>query len=951
MRIDPYQLNATLERYQSRKAARERNLRLIREGRVLEVDKPERVEKFLVREGFSPVQRAELIAGGPMLLGVTPQDREGFEPSPLERILGSSDLMGVAFLEQGLRVAKTVGRVWVNVSGGKPLGYGTGFMVSPRLLLTNHHVLADRAIARASLIEFNYQRDYNGVLVQSATFNLDPDAFFIADRALDYALVAINQRNAQGQETRGFGWTRLIEQEGKAIAPQWVNIIQHPSGEPKQLVLRENQLVDIFDAFLHYKTDTAPGSSGSPVYNDRWEVVGLHHSGVWATNAAGQVLATDGSVWREDMGEDRIKWIANEGIRVSRLVAHFRKQTLTSEQRQLLEEVFTAIPPTENTTPERSTDRAPAERSGTTVTVAPDGSATWNIPLTVTVQVGGTAIAKPSVPVEIPASPAPSNTPLNAPVAQPATSGDDDILVAAKAEFQRRADVLGVRLGYVFRNGWITNDRAVVVTVRRKRALAELRENAIAPLPTNFRGLPVEVTNPSIADLVMATKGPAVAKEAFGMPPVAREEIKYFPPTGAPLSTLDKKRMRVIAHLSPDAGWAQLQAFLQGAENTLTVGMFDFGAPHIADAVDAVGRQGGFQKLLLVMQRGESIGSGTKADDLSDDAVVEQLSNSLGGKFENAWVKKGSVNGWISSSYHIKVAVRDSNAFWLSSGNWQSSNQPAHDPLADRPPQRKWLSQYNREWHAIVEHPDLATTFEAYLKHDFENNQGPAPDELALPDLLVPDVFFVPTPEERAAKFRYFQPFDDLREFTVTPILSPDNYHQEVLKLVNSAQDELLIQNQTFNAPKADHDKLRELLDAVRAKQESGVTVRVIFRVLFSSTAREVLSALQDFGFDMDDFRLQKGCHTKGIVVDRKKVLLGSQNWSNDGVSVNRDASLLFDDEPLAQYFAEAFGHDWTVLAKQDIGSEMMPIETASASDPTPAGMVRLTWKDYMEML
>ena len=28
----------------------------------------------------------------------------------------------------------------------------------------------------------------------------------------------------------------------------------------------------------HYSTDTEAGSSGSPVFNDQWEVVALHHS-------------------------------------------------------------------------------------------------------------------------------------------------------------------------------------------------------------------------------------------------------------------------------------------------------------------------------------------------------------------------------------------------------------------------------------------------------------------------------------------------------------------------------------------------------------------------------------------------------------------------------------------------------------------------------------------------
>jgi len=160
-----------------------------------------------------------------------------------------------------------------------------------------------------------------------------------------------------------------------------------------------------------------------------------------------------------------------------------------------------------------------------------------------------------------------------------------------------------------------------------------------------------------------------------------------------------------------------------------------------------------------------------------------------------------------------------------------------------------------------------------------------------------------------------------------------------------------LIQNQSFNAPKPNHAQLKELLDAVLAKQRAGVDVKIIFRVLFAPDARENLEKLQEFGFDDGSIKVQKNCHTKGIIVDRKRVMLGSQNWSNDGVSVNRDASLIFEDVPLAKYFGNIFDHDWKNLAKQNIGSEMMAIEPIGPHEATPAGMIRLSWKDYMEMM
>jgi phosphatidylserine/phosphatidylglycerophosphate/cardiolipin synthase-like enzyme len=46
-------------------------------------------------------------------------------------------------------------------------------------------------------------------------------------------------------------------------------------------------------------------------------------------------------------------------------------------------------------------------------------------------------------------------------------------------------------------------------------------------------------------------------------------------------------------------------------------------------------------------------------------------------------------------------------------------------------------------------------------------------------------------------------------------------------------------------------------------------------------------------------------------VVDGKRVLIGSHNWSQPGVTLNRDASMIFYDKGIAGYFTEAFKIDW----------------------------------------
>jgi V8-like Glu-specific endopeptidase len=954
MLIDDYQLRQTIGRYEQRAAQRTRNERLIKEKRYLEVDTPERVAKFLRRRGLATDIESR-VTGTASSMAVS-AEAMGLPPAEaLERFLGTNDLMGVAFLETGLRVARTVARVWVNVASGRPAGYGTGFLVSPRLLMTNNHVLENAAIARNSLAEFDYQRRADGTVATTASFMFEPEAFFYTDRDLDYSVVAVRGASSDGRPLAEFGCNFLSEEEGKAIAPQWANIIQHPGGEPKQVSLRENQIVDVLPNFLHYKSDTARGSSGAAVFNDRWEIVGLHHSGVPDRTVDGRVRAVDGTIWRPEMGEDRINWIANEGVRISRIIAHLRGQLESDAHRALFNAMLTA-----STTP---TGLTPRSDGGQTVTSSrvrpeahavqgPDGSVTWTIPLSVTVNLGG-GMALPAVSAAAATSaggPAPAAAAVLTP---PPAPGDgrspDEVLAAARKAFANRADVLGVRLGYCFKDGRITQERALVVTVRRKKSVADLKNSGAEELPTSFGGLRVQVSDPTIAELILAEKGIAAAEAlALNVDSIAAE-ITYKPPANPGLKRV-KERMKVNAHVGPDAGWLRLKDFLEGTQRSLTVGMYDFGARHIAKAIGTAGKRRGFRNMTLALQPGQSVGSGTKANDLTDQEAVDELKDALGAKFKNAWIKIGVVNGWVASSYHIKVAVRDGSAFWLSSGNWQSSNQPDADPLK-KPWKRSWLTQYNREWHAIVEHAGLAAEFERYLQHDFANNTGVGPEAMILPDLLVPEEAFLPTALEKTTPFKYFEPLVETRIFDVQPLLTPDNYFDHALKLVESAQDELIVQNQTFNAPKPNHAKLRELLGAVLDRQKAGVDVRIVFRIISKPDARKNLEALQEFGFDMSKVKVQKNCHTKGFIVDRQRVLLGSQNLSEQGITLNRDASLLFEDEKLAKYFADIFEHDWTSLASDSIDIMPSGIELAPGPGGAPGGFEKISVEEYLESL
>src|SRR4051812_7385497 len=290
----------------------------------------------------------------------------------LEAIVLTVDFVGVRYLEAGVRAARAVGRVDIFDDGGNPVGFGTGSMVSPRLLLTNNHVLEHPDMAQASQIEINFQIGLDGQRLQSVLFPFSSATVFLTHLDIDYALLPVGA-TADPAALAAFGHTPLIAAEGKAIVGDFVTIVQHPEGHEKQVALRENRVVDVLENFLHYSTDTQPGSSGSPVFNDQWEVVALHHAGV------------------PDPNQVALGGVVNEGIRVSRILAHANAQNLSAEQHALLAEAQSSPPPLA-ARPRRADGPEAADRqllsAPAPVAAAPGTTFHVHIPLDVAITIG-----------------------------------------------------------------------------------------------------------------------------------------------------------------------------------------------------------------------------------------------------------------------------------------------------------------------------------------------------------------------------------------------------------------------------------------------------------------------------------------------------------------------------------------------------------------------------------
>ena len=310
-----------------------------------------------------------------------------------------------------------------------------------------------------------------------------------------------------------------------------------------------------------------------------------------------------------------------------------------------------------------------------------------------------------------------------------------------------------------------------------------------------------------------------------------------------------------------------------------------------------------------------------KTHDQTDDDTHDQLASAFGNDLRFAWALERNdpkVDTWIyPRAYHIKVAVRDSTAFWLSSGNFNNSNQPDIDPVNDPSDAAPQLKSCDRDWHVIVEHAGLARLFEAYLLNDLDvaeaNQQLPAGPEAmaaAFSELPAPDLLAsARTPKQ------FFAPEEFDEKMTIQPILTPDNYAPLILKLINSAKTSFYMQTQYITpADKPGNEGFSALIQAVANKINEGLDVRIILSQ-YETVAK--LELLQEAGIDLSHVRIQANVHNKGMVIDSSIVALGSQNWSGDGTIRNRDATLIIYNEKAAQYWEQIFKHDWTQMSSQ----------------------------------
>jgi len=230
-------------------------------------------------------------------------------------IATNSQLDMEVWIEKAVKRQVCVCRIEIPLQGGGT-AFGTGFLIGADRLMTNYHVMEpvlafedhdasyDGPLGRAEDVRFRF--DYkvlsSGGINKGSTFKLAPKWRLALSRnnpddrppnedELDFAVVQLAEPvgsmpigDKHGAPGEPRGWIELPDGSSRPdFEPGTpLYIIQHPEGEPIKLNLDTDAILGLTDnrrLRVRYTTNSERGSSGSPCFDQNWELIALHHSG------------------------------------------------------------------------------------------------------------------------------------------------------------------------------------------------------------------------------------------------------------------------------------------------------------------------------------------------------------------------------------------------------------------------------------------------------------------------------------------------------------------------------------------------------------------------------------------------------------------------------------------------------------------------------------------------
>jgi hypothetical protein len=187
---------------------------------------------------------------------------------------------------------------------------GTGFLVGPDTVLTNHHVIQGvlEGGERATDVRFRFDHEVlaTGAVTDGISVGLHPgwwaldhtpctagesrgalDPYLPSCDELDHALLRLEREVGHEPLVYGAhpgsarGWIHVPESEPATPKGMPLIILQHALGGPLKIAFDTRAVLNTNEnrTRLRYATNTEPGSSGSPCFDVHGTLVALHHYG------------------------------------------------------------------------------------------------------------------------------------------------------------------------------------------------------------------------------------------------------------------------------------------------------------------------------------------------------------------------------------------------------------------------------------------------------------------------------------------------------------------------------------------------------------------------------------------------------------------------------------------------------------------------------------------------
>ena len=250
-------------------------------------------------DSLLPMMDARMVELGdlPQSIQLDPSHVQSFE-----KVWGDTKYKPLKFLRLALEASQSV----VKFGPGKfSEGAGTGFVFKGEwideawkgkpLILTNAHVCSNDNEVINTYPFSNHPDDLKVMFFESANgrstngnsddiieYPIKEVVWTSPPYELDATLVLLDKDFPEEHKNITLNKKWPLKQ---SLEDSRLNILGHPKGLDMKVSFQDNKMTDEGEKYVYYKTPTDKGSSGSPVFNNNWQLVALHHSSKRAKKA------------------------------------------------------------------------------------------------------------------------------------------------------------------------------------------------------------------------------------------------------------------------------------------------------------------------------------------------------------------------------------------------------------------------------------------------------------------------------------------------------------------------------------------------------------------------------------------------------------------------------------------------------------------------------------------